>query len=86
MAYQSVAFMISGRVAPLARSISARIFAPLRALFELACFFDKAFYGATCAPCSAAATAVLVSASIMLIVGVLFCARLAHDDSSLWLA
>src|SRR5215472_16544677 len=96
-ACQSVAFMISARVAPLARSISERIFAPLlsaRVVVALAasrladflpalasffgfvfallavfwplgtpflwlpCFFEEAFSGATCAPCSATLAAV----------------------------
>src|SRR6266852_4099342 len=120
-ACHSVAFVISARVAPLARPIIARIFAPLLSargavalaasrladflsalasffgaalafpplaafwplgapFFWLACFFEEAFSGATCAPCSATVAAVLVSALVMLISSFLFCARLAHDD------
>src|SRR5579872_2592456 len=116
--------MISARVAPLVRSIIARIFAPLLSargvvalagsrladffsaltsffgvalafpplaafwplgarFLWLACFFGETFSGATCAPCSAPVAAVLVSALVMLFPRVLFCAWLAHDDSSL---
>src|SRR5689334_4935516 len=90
-ACQSVAFMISARVAPFARAIMSRIFAPLLSargavalaarsglaafllvlasflgaaalalflalgapFFRLAPFFEGAFSGAVCAPCSA---------------------------------
>jgi hypothetical protein len=116
--------MISARVAPLARPIIARIFAPLLSArgalvffagagfpalapffgaaalvlpplaafwplgapcFWLAPFFEGAFSGATCAPISATSAVVLASALVIL-VRILFCARLAHDDSSLWSA
>src|SRR5258708_3612479 len=105
---QSVAFIISARVAPLGRPIRARIFAPLLSargvLASLACaglaflptlaffgvafvllplaafwplgapffwvalFFEEAFSGATCAPCSATVAAfsvILASAFVM---------------------
>src|ERR1700689_3893965 len=99
-ACQSVAFMISARVAPLARPIMSMIFAPLLSargalasflraglaafldaffgaalalaplavfwplgapFFWVAPFFEGAFSGATCAPCSATAAALVVS-------------------------
>src|SRR5712692_9736675 len=127
-----VAFMISARVAPLARPIMSRIFAPLlsargtlaffaavglaafvRALafflgaaglalpplavfwplgascLRVASFFEEAFSGATCAPCSATAAALsaaVVSGLVMLFLVILFCACFAHDDSSLRLS
>src|SRR5260370_22599562 len=102
-ACQSVAFMISARVAPFARAIMSMIFAPLLSgrgapasfvraglaflpalasffgvaalvlaplaavwplgapFFWLASFFEGAFSGATCAPCSATAAVWVVS-------------------------
>src|SRR5688572_13674565 len=114
--------MISVRVAPLARAIIARIFAPLLSawgvlaflagaglaaflpalapffgaaglvlaplaafwplgarFFWVAPFFGDALSGASCAPRSATLAAVVVSAFVML-VRILFCAWLAHDD------
>src|SRR5688572_7546621 len=115
-----VAFMISARVAPLARAIISRIFAPLLSargalaflvaagfaaffaalasffgaaafvlaplavfwplgapFFWVAPFFEGAFSGAPCEPCSATLAAVFVSALVIL-VRILFCAWLAH--------
>ena len=109
-ACQPVAFIISARVAPLARPIISRIFAPLLSargalaffaaaglvaflatlasffgaaalvlaplaafsplgapFFWLAAFFEEAFSGATCAPCSATAA---VSVVVVLALGV----------------
>src|SRR5271169_1270408 len=115
-ACQSVAFMISARVAPLARPIMSMIFAPLLSargavalrsglaafllalaaflglaplavfwplgapFFWLAPFFEGAFSGATCAPCSATAAAWVVSVAwlffMVLILSVQWLARL----------
>src|SRR5450631_716277 len=114
-ACQSVAFMISASVAPLARPIISRIFAPLLSargvlaslalaglaalfpalapfgeavalpfpafwplgapFFWLAPFFEEAFFGATCAPCSAtvAAFSVTVASAFVMVVNP-FCA------------
>src|SRR6266849_11010445 len=117
-ACQSVAFMISARVAPLARPIMSMIFAPLLSargalafsagaglagflpalasffgaaafalaplaavwplgapFFWLAPFFEGAFSGATCAPCSAtvAAFSVIVASAFVMVVNP-FCA------------
>ena len=111
-ACQSVAFMISARVAPLARPIMSMIFAPLLSargalasflraglaassrpwtaffgaaalalaplavfwplgapFFWLAPFFEGAFSGATCAPCSATAAAWVVSVASLVLHG-----------------
>jgi len=101
-ACQSVAFMISARVAPLARPIMSMIFAPLLSargalasflraglaafldaffgavlalaplavfwllgapFFWVAPFFEGAFSGATCAPCSATAAVLWLGCS-----------------------
>jgi hypothetical protein len=64
------------------------------AIFRLLCapffgsdpFVDGTFFGATCAPGSATTAAfsvLLASTFVMLVSGNPFCARLAHDDSSL---
>src|ERR1700674_2990490 len=126
-ACHSVAFMISARVAPLARPIISRIFAPLLSargalallavdlaaflpafavffgaaalalvalavfwplgapFFRVAPFFGEVFSGATCAPRSAPVAALsVVSAFVICVLIILFCACFAHDDSSLW--
>src|SRR5580704_9863928 len=62
-ACQSVAFMISARVAPFARPIISRIFAPLlapRGVVALRSDLAGAFSGAACAPCSATVAAFVV--------------------------
>jgi hypothetical protein len=63
-------------------------FAPLFAFgapfFCLALFFERAFSGATAAPCSATVAA-LSLVSTFVIRFILFCAGFAHDDSSLGL-
>src|ERR1700720_4322669 len=60
-------------------------FWPLGApFFWVAPFFEEAFCGATCAPCSAtvAAFSVIVTSAFVMVVNP-FCAWLAHDDPSL---
>jgi hypothetical protein len=53
----------------------------------LAAFVEVAFSGATWAPCSVTAAALsFVSAFVMVVLVILFCACFAHDDSSLGFA
>jgi hypothetical protein len=79
-------------LAPLVRLPGATAFvAPLAALwplgapfFWLAAFFEGAFSGAVLGACSATVAALsLVSAFVICVVVILFCASFAHDDSSL---
>ncbi len=61
----------------------------LAPFFWLAPFFEEVFSGATCPPCSATVAAlslIVASTFVTVILLDLFCAWLAHDDSSLGFA
>jgi hypothetical protein len=75
------AFCFVGRPALVFAPLAS--FWPLGALYLLlAPFFEAVGSGASTAPCSATTAALSVGSALVMLV-ILFCASVAHDDSSL---